>query len=203
MRQLASLAVEFPLLGSGSGSHPFRTVADYENFLKRIERFQLWVETAIVNLQKGVDLGIVQPRVVIERTLPQIEAMIVGDAKTSLFYQPILRMPDHFSGPERARLTRAYTEAVEQQIVPTYRLLLAFLKEDYLGKTRSTAALSALPDGNAWYEHLVTTQTTTDLTPDQIFQLGMAEVARIKKEMEQLRAHIWFLGKPERVFRLS
>jgi uncharacterized protein (DUF885 family) len=113
VRQLASLAVEFPLLGSGSGFHPFRTITDYENFLKRIERFQLWVETAIVNLKKGVDLGIVQPRVVIERTLPQLEAMIVGDAKASLFYQPILRMPDHISGPERARLTRAYTEAVQ------------------------------------------------------------------------------------------
>src|SRR4030095_10651882 len=79
-------------------------------------------------------------------------------------------------------------------MVPTYRLLLAFLKDDYLGKTRSTTALSTLPDGNAWYEHLVKTQTTTDLTPDQIFQLGMAEVARIKREMEQLRATHGFSG---------
>jgi uncharacterized protein (DUF885 family) len=194
VRQLASLAVEFPLLGSGSGVHPFRTITDYENFLKRIERFQLWVETAIVNLKKGVDLGIVQPRVVIERTLPQLEAMIVADAKASLFYQPILRMPDHISGADRARLTREYTEAIQQRMVPTYRLLLAFLKDDYLGKTRSTTALSTLPDGNAWYEHLVKTQTTTDLTPDQIFQLGMAEVARIKREMEQLRATHGFSG---------
>ena len=194
VRQLASLVVEFPLLGSGSGFHPFRTITDYENFLKRIERFQLWVETAIVNLQKGVDLGIVQPRVVIERTLPQLEAMIVADAKASLFYQPILRMPDHISGAERARLTRVYTEAIEQQIVPTYRRLSNFLKDDYLGKTRGTTALSALPDGNAWYQHLVRTQTTTDLTPDQIFQLGMEEVARIKKEMERLRGGYGFSG---------
>src|SRR6266542_1345154 len=115
VRQLASLAVEFPLLGSGSGIHPFRTVTDYENFLKRIERFELWVDTAIANLQKGVELGIVQPRAVIERTLPQLEAMIVADAKASLFYQPILRMPGDFSASERARLTRAYTEAIEQR----------------------------------------------------------------------------------------
>jgi uncharacterized protein (DUF885 family) len=194
VRQLASLVVEFPLFGSGSGFHPFRTVTDYENFLKRIERFELWVETAIVNLRKGAELGIVQPRAVIERTLPQLEAMIVTDTKASLFYQPILRMPDHFSEAERARLTRAYTEAIEQRVVPTYRRLLAFLKDDYLGKTRSTTALSALPDGNAWYEHLVKTQTTTDLTPDEIFQIGLEEIARIKKELERLRDDRGFRG---------
>jgi uncharacterized protein (DUF885 family) len=194
VRQLASLVVEFPLFGSGSGFHPFRTVTDYENFLKRIERFELWVETAIVNLRKGAELGIVQPLAVIERTLPQLEAMIVTDTKASLFYQPILRMPDHFSEAERARLTRAYTEAIEQRVVPTYRRLLAFLKDDYLGKTRSTTALSALPDGNAWYEHLVKTQTTTDLTPDEIFQIGLEEIARIKKELERLRDDRGFRG---------
>ncbi len=194
VRQLASLAVEFPLLGSGSGIHPFRTVTDYENFLKRIERFELWVDTAIANLQKGVELGIVQPRAVIERTLPQLEAMIVADAKASLFYQPILRMPGDFSASERARLTRAYTEAIEQRIVPTYRHLLAFLKEDYLGKTRSTTALSALPDGDAWYEYLVKTQTTTDLTAEEIFQLGMKEIARIRQEMERVRDGHGFPG---------
>jgi uncharacterized protein (DUF885 family) len=194
VRQLASLAVEFPLLGSGSGIHPFRTVPDYENFLKRIEGFQLWVDTAIANLQRGVKIGIVQPRAVIERTLPQLEAMIVADAKASLFYQPILRMPGDFSKSERARLTRAYTEAIEQRIVPTYRHLLAFLKEDYLGKTRNTTALSALPDGDAWYEHLVKTQTTTDLTAEEIFQLGMKEIARIGQEMEQVRDGRGFPG---------
>jgi uncharacterized protein (DUF885 family) len=194
VRQLASLAVEFPLLGSGSGIHPFRTVTDYENFLQRIERFQQWVDTAIANLQKGVELGIVQPRVVIERTLPQIEAMIVTDASASLFYQPILRLPVDIGEAERARLTSAYTQAIEQQVVPIYRRLLAFLKDDYLGKTRSTTALSALPDGNAWYDYLVRTQTTTDLTPEAIFQLGMEEIARIRKEMERVREQHGFSG---------
>jgi uncharacterized protein (DUF885 family) len=194
VRQLASLVVEFPLLGSGSGIHPFKTVADYDNFLKRVEGFQLWVDTAIANLKRGVDLGIVQPHPVIERTLPQLEAMIVDDVKASNFYQPILRMPEYFSAAERARLTRAFTEAIEQRIIPTYRLLLAFVKNDYLRKTRDTTALSALPDGNAWYEHLVKAQTTTDLTSEEIFQLGMEEIARIRKEMEQARERHGFAG---------
>jgi uncharacterized protein (DUF885 family) len=194
VRQLASLAIEFPLMGSGSGVHPFRTVIDYDNFLKRIEGFEIWVDTAIANMRKGVAEGLVQPRVVIERALPQLQAMIVEDPKASLFYQPILRMPSHFDVADRASLTRAYTEAIEQRIVPSYRRLLAYLKDEYLAKARSTIALSDLPGGNAWYAHLVKTQTTTDLTPEQIFQLGQDEIARIKKEMERLRDQHGFSG---------
>ena len=194
VRQLASLAVEFPLLGSGAGAHPFRTVADYENFLRRIEGFETWIDTAIVNMRQGIELQIVQPTVVIERTLPQIQTMIVSDPKTSLFYQPIARMPDQFSDADRARLTRAYTDAIEMRIVPAYRRLLAFLQDEYLSRSRRTVAFSALPDGTAWYDYLVKTQTTTDLKPDEIFQLGMTEIARITKEMERVREQQGFTG---------
>ena len=72
VRQLASLAVEFPLLGSGAGAHPFRTVTDYENFLKRIDAFETWVDTAIANMRQGIAVGVIQPRPVIERALPQL-----------------------------------------------------------------------------------------------------------------------------------
>jgi len=194
VRQLWSVAVEFPLLGSGAGAHPFRTVTDYENFLKRIEGFEAWIDTAIANMRKGIEVGIVEPKVVIDRTLPQIEAMIVADAQASLFYQPIVRLPDQFSQTDRARLTRAYVEAIEQRIVPAYRRLLVFLKDEYLGKSRNSLAISELPNGKAWYQYLVKTQTTTNLTPEEIFQLGMDEMARIKKEMERLREEKNFTG---------
>jgi hypothetical protein len=121
VRQLASLAVEFPLLGSGSGIHPFKTVADYDNFLKRIKAFETWIDTAIGNMRRGMELGIVAPRAVIERTLPQIEAMIVDEPKASLLYHPILHAPDHFSAAERDRLARAFTSAIEQTLLPVYR----------------------------------------------------------------------------------
>ncbi len=194
VRQLASLAVEFPLWGSGAGAHPFRTVADYENFLKRIEAFEVWIDTAIANLRRGLALGIVQARPVIERTLPQLRAMIVEDARTSLFYQPILRLPGAFTQSERSRLTAAYSEAIEARLMPAYRRLVEFLDEEYLEKTRSTPALSDLPDGKAWYDYLVRAQTTTELTPEAIFDLGMSEIARIKKEMERLRTAEHFTG---------
>jgi uncharacterized protein (DUF885 family) len=172
VRQLASLAVEFPLLVSGSGVHPFRTVTDYENFLKRIELFDLWIDTAIANMRRGIEAGIVQPKVVIERTLPQIEALIATDVTASLFYQPVVRMPAKFNAAERARLTSAYRDAIEQHINPAYRRLLAFLKDEYLGKSRGTVGISALPNGTTWYDHLIKTQTTTDLKRRRNFSTG-------------------------------
>jgi uncharacterized protein (DUF885 family) len=194
VRQLASLAVEFPLLGSGTGAHPFRTVIDYENFLKRMEAFETWIDTAIANMREGLSLEIIQSRPVIERALPQLRAMIVDNAQKSLFYQPIRRMPGDFSETDRLRLAGAYTEAIERRMVPAYRRLVQFLESDYLDKTRSAPALSDLPDGKAWYDYLVKAQTTTDLTPEAIFDLGMSEIARIKGEIERLRAAQNFTG---------
>jgi uncharacterized protein (DUF885 family) len=194
VRQLNSMPVDFPVIGSGTGLHPFKTVTDYDNFLKRIDRFRIWVDTAIENMRQGVEAGIVQPKVVIERTLPQLEAMIVADPKQSLFFQPILQLPQHFSESDKTRLTVAYSQAIEQRIVPAYRKLRSFVQGEYLPKTRATYGISNLPDGIAWYEQAVRTQTTTSLTPEEIYQLGTQEIHRIKKEMERLRSEGGFQG---------
>jgi uncharacterized protein (DUF885 family) len=194
VRQLNSLAVDFPVIGSGNDLHPFKSVTDYDNFLKRIDQFQVWVDTAIANMRKGIALGVVQPRVVMERTLPQLKAMIVGEPKESLFFRPILQMPQDFSDSDKARLTAAYSQAVEQRVIPTYRKLHSFIQQEYLRHTRPTYGISSLPNGNAWYEYLVRTQTTTNLTPEEIFQLGTDEISRIKKEMEEMRDASGFPG---------
>ena len=194
LRQLGSLPVEFPIMGSGKGEQPFKTVKDYDNFLGRIANFQVWAETAITNMRTGIKDGLVQPRVVMERTLPQLDAMIVSDPKQSLFFQPILQMPAEFTDAYKSRLSRAYTLAIEEQIIPTYRRLRVFIQEEYLPKTRSTVGWSALPEGDRWYNYLVRNQTTTDLAPEEIFQLGLDEIARIQKEMERMRAQNGFQG---------
>jgi uncharacterized protein (DUF885 family) len=194
VRQLGSLPVEFPVLGSGKGDHRFKTVADYDNFLGRMANFPVWVDTAIANMRVGVKRGIIQPRVVMERTLPQLEGMIVADPKQSLFFQPILDMPGEFGAADRRRLTDAYLKAIDEQVVPTYHKLRSFIEEEYLPKSRLTIGMSDLPDGNRWYDYLVKTQTTTDLAPEEIFELGMSEIARIKKEMERLRLESDFQG---------
>jgi uncharacterized protein (DUF885 family) len=201
VRQLNSMPVDFPVIGSGTGLHPFKSVTDYDNFLKRIDRFSIWVDTAIANMRKGMAVGIVQPKVVIEKTLPQLDAMIVVEPKQSLFFQPILQMPQDINESERVRLTAAYLRAIEQTIVPAYRKLHSFVQEEYLPRTRLTYGLSNLPDGLAWYEQAVRTQTSTTLTPEEIFQLGMEEIYRIKKEMERLRSKSGFQGNPQEFSR--
>jgi uncharacterized protein (DUF885 family) len=193
VRQLASFAVEFPLLGE-SGIHPFKSAGDYDNFVKRMQAFTAWIDSAIANLRRGIAAGVVQPRAVIERTLPQLDAMIVGDAKSSLFYRPIERFPQSFSAAERERLTGAFVDAIERSLLPGYRRLANFLREEYLPKTRDSHGWSELPEGNAWYDYLVRNQTTTDLTPEGIFALGEKEIARIKSEMERLRRASGFNG---------
>ena len=194
VRQLNSMAVDFPVIGSGTGLHPFKNVKDYENFLKRIDKFQIWVDTAIANMRQGMKVGVVQPRVVIEKTLPQLDAMIVAEPKQSIFFQPILQMPKNFNESDRARLTAAYAQAIQKSIVPAYDKLRSFVREEYLPKTRATFGISNLPDGTAWYEQAVRTQTSTNLTPEEIFQLGMEEIQRIKKEMERVRSANGFQG---------
>src|ERR1044071_2947351 len=108
VRQLNSLPIEFPVLGSGRGEQPFNTVLDYQNFLKRIAGFPVWVDTAIANMRIGTERGVVQPTVVMNRTLAQLDAMIVSEPKQSLFFQPILRFPSAVSDADKPRLTLAY-----------------------------------------------------------------------------------------------
>ncbi|MBI2347382.1 MAG: DUF885 domain-containing protein [Deltaproteobacteria bacterium] len=196
VRQLFSTPIEFPLLGSGTGIHPFRTVRDYDNFLKRIEEFETWTDLAIANMRRGVQAGVVQPKVVMERTLPQLEAMLIPDVRQSVFFQPIIRIPSGFSEAERARLATAYARAIERRIIPAYRKLHAFIKEEYLPACRAAVALSDLPGGSAWYSYLVKFHTTTDLEPDEIFEIGLKEVERIKGEIEALKEKTSPRGEP-------
>jgi len=93
VRQLSSMAVDFPVIGSGTGLHPFKSVTDYDNFLKRIDRFPIWVDTAIANMRKGMEAGVVQPKVVIERTLPQLDAMIVAEPSRAFSFSRSNRCP--------------------------------------------------------------------------------------------------------------
>jgi uncharacterized protein (DUF885 family) len=184
----------FARLGSGNDIQPFKTVRDYENFLGRVRDFTTWVDTAIANMRKGMASGVVQPRVIMEKNAAQMEGLLAPDVQKSLFYQPILQMPAGFGDADRTHLTQAYTEAIQNQIVPAYQRLVTFVRQEYLPQCRDTVGLSALPNGRKWYENLVRFYTTTDLTPDQVFDLGISEVARITREMETLKSKEGFTG---------
>jgi uncharacterized protein (DUF885 family) len=192
--QFRNFASSFAQLGSGAGIHPFRTVRDYDDFLSRITGFEQAVDIAIGNMRRGIAQGVVQPHVLMERVLPQLSAHLVDDAEASIFHQPLANMPASFAPAERERLTAAYTRAIRDQIVPAYRKLHDFVRDEYIPAARPTVGLSAQPDGLAWYQERVRASTTTDLTPDEIHQIGLSEVARIHREIDGVRAEVGFDG---------
>jgi uncharacterized protein (DUF885 family) len=170
-------------LGSGVGAQPFKTVKDYDDWLKRAGRAPLLIDTAIANMREGMSKGLVQPKVLMERTLPQLDANAVDDPEKSVFWGPITRMPKDFSAADRDRLTAAYRTLITTQLTPSYRKLRKFIAEEYLPKCRDTFGLGALPGGVAWYEHQVRDNTLRSMTPAKVHQIGLDEVARLQDEM--------------------
>jgi uncharacterized protein (DUF885 family) len=194
LNQFYSTPNSFAQLGSGSGMQPFKTVKDYDDFLKRVDGFTAWVDQAIVNMREGSAKGYTLPRVLAERVLPQLDAHIVAKAEDSLYWGPIRKLPADFPAADRERLTAAYRDAIETRVVPAYRKLRDYMRDDYLPKCRDSVGLDALPDGKAWYEYRVRDITTTDYTPAQIHEIGLREVARVQGEMRNLMAKVGFQG---------
>jgi uncharacterized protein (DUF885 family) len=184
----------FVQLGSGKGVHPFKTVKDYEDFLTRVDGFLAWNESAIARLSEGLGKGIVLPRVVVERTLPQLAAHVVDKPEDSLFFQPVANFPEGIDEAQRARLTEAWRATIRDRLVPAYRRLHDFLRDEYLPRARPTVGLAALPGGAEWYAWLVRRTTTTKLTPDELHALGLREVARIHGEMDAVIRQLGFQG---------
>lgn len=190
INQMDGLPSTFAELGAGDSAQPFASVRDYENFLHRAGDFSVWVDQAIVNMREGIKRGVVQPRVVMQKVVPQLEAMLVDDASQSLFYQPLKYFPTALSADARQRLTREYRFAILHEIIPAYRRLRDFIRDEYLPHTRETVAWAALPQGAEWYRFLVRHYTTTELDAAQIHRIGLAEVARIRGEMTKIQTKL-------------
>jgi uncharacterized protein (DUF885 family) len=190
-----NLIASFPVWGAGKGPHPFRNARDYDNFLKRIAGFIGWMDTAVANMRRGMERGMVQPRSVMQEVLAQLAAMIVDDPKQSPFYQPIVHLPPQMAADDRQRLAAAYEQAIRTQIVPAYRRMHAFVRDEYLPRARSNAGLAGLPDGQRLYSYYVRLHTTTSLTPGEMEEIGQREMAKTRARMEALKQAAGFAGE--------
>ena len=198
--QLFGRPAQFAVIGAGGDVHPFVTVQDYDNFLARMDGFVAWVEQAINNMRSGAVKGVVQPRVVIERAIPQLSALAVEDPKESVLWRPILNLPPGLSVPDRQRIVTAWERKLGEAVLPAIRRLRDYLENDYLAHTRPSVGLSALPNGAAWYAYCVRLHTTTSLTPQQVHELGLSEVARIRAAMERLKTQVGHTGDLRSLF---
>lgn len=190
----------FVQLGSGASMHPFKSVKNYDNWLSRTNDFVTNLDQAIENMQQGMREGIVQPRVLMIKVVPQIEAHLVDTAEESNLWIVIENMPEDFSADDRDRLTKAYRDQIENTIIPAFRRLHNFIGDEYVTVARDTVGLSDLPNGDEWYRYMVKVRTTTELTPDEIHQIGLDEVARIHEEIRDVMETVGFDGDLKEFF---
>jgi uncharacterized protein (DUF885 family) len=201
INQFYNWPMELVQLAAGDGGHPFATTRDYDNFLARMDGYVAWTDQAINNLRAGVSKGVVLPRIVVERTLPQIEAIAkIDDPRQSPFWRPLLYFPAGPTVEDRWRLIEAYEAKIGKDVLPAYRRLHDYLQNEYLPHARETVGLSELPSGDLWYAYLVRYHTSTNLTPQQVHELGLREVARLRANLAALQPQLGVQGDARAVF---
>jgi uncharacterized protein (DUF885 family) len=193
-QQFWGLPLTMGQLGSGEGNQPFKTVKDYDNWLARAKEFSPWADSAIIYFRKGMAINFVLPKMLVEKMLPQMNDIQSADPAKSLFYGPINKMPADFSAADKERLSKEYAALITDHLNPAYKKLGAFLKDEYLPKARTTTGINAVPGGDAYYNYLIRSWTTTNKTPDEIYNTGLAEVKRISEEMEKTMASTNYKG---------
>ena len=181
-------------MGGGTGNQPFKTVTDYDNWLQRATAFSAWADSAIVYFKKGIAANYVLPKALVVKMIPQMQAMVTDSATKSLFYEPIRLLPAGFSDANKARLTAAFISLINQQLVPSYKKLGLFLQTEYLPKSRNSTGVNMLPNGDKYYAYMVKYWTTTNKTPDEIYNTGLSEVKRIREEMDSIKTAVQFKG---------
>jgi uncharacterized protein (DUF885 family) len=189
-----SFSTKFATLGSGAGFIPFNTEKDYSNFISRMKGFQVWVDQAIANMQKGVELHNTNPEAAMEKVPPQLKPLFEGAVQENVFYKPLLKLPTNLDSVAATQLKKDYSDAIENIIKPAYRKLHDYIVTDYIPKARKTSGLLDNSNGKKEYELWLKYYTTTNITAEQIFNLGLNEVSRIRKEMDSVKTQVDFKG---------
>jgi uncharacterized protein (DUF885 family) len=201
--QMGGAHVAFAELASGESIFPFRNAQDYEKNLQRADGFDRWVDDAIARMREGVSRGWTAPRVLMEKVLPQIEAQLSGTVEGSMFYRPIANMPATIPAAQRKQLAERYRTVISNTIRPAYRRLYEYLKGEYLPASRSTAGISAVPQGKELYTFLIRLHTNTELAPQAIHQTGLREVERIMHALGNVQRKVGFKGALQQFFEAN
>lgn len=204
LNQMYNFANQLARLGSGQGAQPFNNYKDYQNWLARMQSIPSIFAQIERNLNKGLELQVTQPKVVMEQVLAQIEAHLVDELEDSLFYQPILNFPAGINDKQQVQLATLYTDLLTEKVLPAYQQLATYIKQSYIPQTRTNSyGLIDLPEGSQWYAFEVQRQTTTTMTPNEIHQLGLAEVARIHQAIHGIMAEVGFNGSLKEFFAFT
>lgn len=184
----------YPGFASGSGAAPFKTVADYENNLKRHKEYVVAIDRSIGRFREGMKSGVVQPKLVVNNVIGQLDTLIAQGVEGSVFYGPVKKFPEAISAADQARLTSAYAAIIRDDINPAHTRLRDFLKNEYLPVARDSVGMLGMKGGDKVYQSAIEQLTTLPLTADYVHNLGLSEVARIRGEMEAIKNQVGFKG---------
>lgn len=179
----------------------FETVKDYEDWIARMLSFTNYMEQTIALMKEGIRTRMVQPRLVMQRVPGQIEKQIVALASQSPFFKPFRTFPPDFPAEETNRLVTAAKEAIDSSVLPAYRRFKDFFATEYLPACFDQVGAWQMPNGKNMYAFFARKFTTTKMTPQQIHDLGLAEVKRIRGEMEAIKSKVGFKGSLEEFFQ--
>lgn len=192
--QMWSRNFDMGQFASGIGAQPFKTVADYENWLKRLDGFVVWIQTAEERMKEGAKIRYVLPSSLILKVIPQLKAMSQPIVEEHLFYMPIKQFPKSFSKEDKDRLTEAYVAMLQDKLIPAFTSLHNYVSSEYLNAGRNSSGIDAIPNGTKFYELAIKKYTTTKLSAEEIHQIGLDEVSRILSEINQVKDDLRFEG---------
>ena len=184
----------YPDLASGQGAAPFKTLVDYENNLKRHREFIVLLDRAIGRFREGMKTGVVQPKLVVNNVIDQLNLQLAQGVEGSTYYGPVKAFPEGISATDQSRLRADYAATIKMGIIPAYTRLRDFLKNEYLPVSRDGVGLVAMKGGPKLYDYLIESNTTVKMSADQVHNLGLSEVARVRKQMDDIRIQTGFSG---------
>ncbi len=172
----------------------FETVKDYEDWIARMRAFGPHMDQQIALMREGVKAKILWPKAVMDRVPAQIDKQLVNDAEASGFFKPFKKFPREISDANRDRLTKAAKDAITASVLPSFQKLKSYYESEYLPACFPQIGVWQMPEGADLYTYLAKRYTTTDLTPQQIHEKGLSEVARIRGEMDAIIKKVGFTG---------
>ena len=184
----------YPTFASGQGAAPFKTVQDYENNLKRHKEFIVLMDASIGRFRQGMASGVFETKMTIRNVIDQLNTQLAQKTEESPYYGPVLKFPPDFSDADKARLTAEYRDIIVNGLYPANARLRDFLRDSYLPLAREQVGLSAMKGGEGLYQYMIEQTTTLPLKADDIHNLGLSEVARIKSGMEAIKNEVRFKG---------
>ena len=194
LNHFSGLHMEMPSLMAADGVLPYTDQADYARAIAINRAFAGVLDQAVLRFRQGMDAGVVDSKLTVRNMVTQIDALLAQPVEQSPFLSSVLTFPDGVQPAARPAIKAQMRDAVARDLYPAYRRLRAFLNDEYLPAARDTVGLSAMKGGGRLYARLIEQRTTLKLAPDAVHRLGLAEVARIQREMEGVKARMGFAG---------